>query len=172
VNGERQVTREVSRVNGETTEIVELDSVVLSEPVEKVVSVGSTPKIRTATGTISNFSGGAGVIADAYSLIGIPYRSGGASPSAGFDCSGFVSYVFGINGMSLPNTASGISLAGTVIPLSEAQPGDVVGWGIPSSSYHVGIYVGGGAYIDAPTPGRSVLLRTFGDYCPSYAVRF
>jgi cell wall-associated NlpC family hydrolase len=168
--GEREVTRQKTFVNGQLTVAEELNSVTITEPVEKIVQVGT--KARPVAVSYSGSFSGSGIVGTAYSLIGIPYRSGGSSPAAGFDCSGFTQYVYGLNGIGLPRTASGQTLAGSVISLGAAAPGDIVAWGSVGNSYHVGIYIGGGQYIHAPTPGRSIMVQSISNYSPSFAIRF
>lgn len=75
---------------------------------------------------------------------GVPYVWDGMSPS-GFDCSGLVSYVYAQLGKSLPHSSAAIGRMGTSLPLSQAQPGDIL-W----HPGHVAIYVGGGKIIHAP----------------------
>lgn len=87
--------------------------------------------------------------------IGSPYVYGGSSP-AGFDCSGFVKYVYGKLGIDLPRTSNGQANAGTYVSVNELQPGDIVCFGYSSYIGHVGIYVGEGKFIHAPRSGMTV----------------
>ena len=95
-----------------------------------------------------------GVLAIAASLSGIPYVYGGTTP-AGFDCSGFTSYVFRQVGISLPRTAAEQQAAAA--PVAIPQPGDLVFFGYPA--YHVGIYAGGGMMYDSPQSGTTTGLH-------------
>lgn len=97
-----------------------------------------------------------GVIGIARQYSGLPYLYGGTSPSTGFDCSGFTSYVFRQVGISLPRTAEQQRQATT--PVSNPQPGDLVFFGAPA--YHVGIYVGNGMMIDSPRTGSVISVRS------------
>ncbi|MDO5700421.1 MAG: C40 family peptidase [Bowdeniella nasicola] len=86
------------------------------------------------------------VVQIAYRYIGTPYVAGGSSP-AGFDCSGFTSYVYRQVGINLPRSSSAQRHAGRVVPASQARPGDLIWW--PG---HVGIYLGNGQHIAARNP--------------------
>jgi len=111
-----------------------------------------------------NLSGIAGIAAR---YLGVPYVYGGSSP-AGFDCSGFVEFVYSQVGVSLPHSAAEQGRLGTRVPVSAAVPGDVV---VLDGGSHVGIYVGGGRMIDAPEPGRVVSVDAIYD-SNYYIVRF
>jgi cell wall-associated NlpC family hydrolase len=93
------------------------------------------------------------VIAVAARYVGVPYRYGGTSPS-GFDCSGYVQYVFGQVGISLPRSSGAIAGSATKISRDQAQPGDLV-----YKPGHIGIYAGGNMMYDAPSSGGSVSKR-------------
>lgn len=84
----------------------------------------------------------------ALSFLGTPYVWGGESP-AGFDCSGFTKYVFGLFGISLPRTAAEQASIGTPVPESSLQPGDLVFFDTEGGISHVGIYIGNGKFISA-----------------------
>jgi cell wall-associated NlpC family hydrolase len=98
---------------------------------------------------------GGAVIAVASRYLGVPYRYGGAGP-AGFDCSGFVQYVYSRLGVRLPRTAQQQYNATRHIPRSQARPGDLVFFFVGGSVTHVGIYDGGNTMIAAPHTGQVV----------------
>lgn len=93
------------------------------------------------------------VFSVAQQYIGTPYVYGGASP-AGFDCSGYVMFVYAQFGISLPHSVSGQAARGTRISIADAVPGDVV-----IMSGHDGFYAGNGNIMDAPDTGRSISIR-------------
>ena len=91
------------------------------------------------------------IIATAKQYIGVPYVWGGSSPS-GFDCSGFVQYVFGKHGITLPRTSKDQYSVGTWVSKSNLQPGDLVFYNTSGSGVsHLGIYIGSGQFIHAST---------------------
>jgi cell wall-associated NlpC family hydrolase len=94
----------------------------------------------------------------AYGLIGTPYKFGGHSPKTGFDCSGFVDYVFQRTAnVSLPHNAQQISRHGSPIKSSQLREGDLVFYDTNNEAYsHVGIYLGNDRFIHAPSSGGSV----------------
>lgn len=102
-----------------------------------------------------------GVVGYALSFQGVPYVWGGESP-AGFDCSGLVKYVFAAFGKNLDHSVAAQKAACTPISESQLQPGDLVFWG----TTHVGIYIGGGNFVHAPTTGDHVKRTSMNYYHP------
>ena len=125
---------------------------------------------QTQQSSTTRTGSGNNVVSFAESLIGVPYVYGGTTPS-GFDCSGFVQYVYSHFGVNLPRTTTQQENCGTQIPVSQAQPGDLYFWGNKGSAYHVAICVGNGKYIAAPEPGQSVSIGSTQYFQPSFAVR-
>jgi cell wall-associated NlpC family hydrolase len=99
------------------------------------------------------------VLMRALSLVGTPYRYGGNTPEAGFDCSGLVGYVFHDSlSRSLPRTSAALGAAGDGIALERMATGDLVVFGEGTAVSHVGIYVGEGRFVHAPSSGGTVRL--------------
>lgn len=106
----------------------------------------STSSSSTATTVKAPDSASASaLVAYAAQFVGVvPYVSGGNTP-AGWDCSGFVQYVYAQMGISLPHYSGSQATVGTAVPsLAEAQPGDIIANGV-----HSGIYVGNGMVVNA-----------------------
>lgn len=96
-------------------------------------------------------------------LLGAPYRYGGASPQ-GFDCSGLVRYVHGRLGMSVPRQAHDQYQSARHLAVRDLQPGDLVFFRLAGSKIsHVGIYVGDGRFVHAPTTGKDVGYASLSD---------
>jgi peptidoglycan DL-endopeptidase CwlO len=114
------------------------------------------PKKRAAKAS----SRGARVAAIAQRYLGIPYRWGGESPSTGFDCSGFVYYVFSRVGVSLPRVVSAQYQVGSPVPRRNLRPGDIVFF---NGLGHDGIYIGGGRFVHSPNSGDVVKISGIHD---------
>ena len=107
------------------------------------------------------------VQARALDLIGVPYRYGGSSPATGFDCSGLIHYVYrDVAGIDLPRTTAGLGALKTEKPPANALlPGDLVLFRVKGGRKvnHVGIYVGDGRFVHAPSSGGRVRLDRLDD---------
>ncbi len=125
-------------------------SISVAEKVAPVVvshrrTIGRNPAPASVSGNA--------VLEEAAKYVGAPYRVGGTTPD-GFDCSGFVSYVFRALGVSLPHSSAAYYNIGTRVSAEDAQPGDLI-----VSRGHVAIYAGGSMQIDSPRPGKTVQFR-------------
>lgn len=134
-------------------------------------STGTAPSASALNGSGSSSSGsnssgssastgkttGDKIVAKAKQYLGVPYKWGGSDPS-GFDCSGFVYYVLRSLGINVSRTQTAMYAQGTPVSKSNLKPGDVVFF---QNTYkaglsHVGIYVGDGQFIHAPSSGKVV----------------
>ncbi len=104
---------------------------------------------------------GRGTVVDtAKSQIGVPYRAAGESPDRGFDCSGFVKWVYARHGLRLPRRTDDQVRVGRSVSRSDLKAGDLVFFmpSYKSSDLHVGIFDGQGGFIHSPSPGGRVRL--------------
>lgn len=109
------------------------------------------------------------IIATAKKYIGVPYVWGGSTPS-GFDCSGFVQYVFKAHGISLPRTSKQQYTVGSWVSKSNLQPGDLVFFDTGGSGIsHLGIYIGNNQFIHAST-SKGVIITSLSNtyWAPRY----
>ena len=104
------------------------------------------------------------VLMRAIGLVGTPYRYGGNTPESGFDCSGLVAYVYReMLDLKLPRTSRDLAaVQGPKIDPKRLAPGDLVFFGSSGSVSHVGIYVGEGRFVHAPSTGGTVRLDSLG----------
>lgn len=139
----------VDRANNISTYTYKIN--VKEKPVEKKDTV-----INFRENAEKNASSG-DIVSIAYSLVGSPYRSGGNSPS-GFDCSGFVQYVYAQAGKSISRTSGTQAGEGVGVSYSNAQPGDIISWGHGGRVTHSSIYIGNGKMIHAANYGTGVIV--------------
>ncbi len=108
-----------------------------------------------------------GLVAYAASMQGKPYRTAGDSPSEGFDCSGLVQHVFGRFDLYLPRDAASMADALPPVSLSQVQAADLLFFNTQGHRYsHVGIYLGDGRFVHAPSPrtGRVIISAVDNQY--------
>lgn len=97
------------------------------------------------------------LVSRAMQYLGTPYRHGGISPSTGFDCSGFVYYLYGaVFGQSIPRMPDGMAREGMTVARSDLQRGDIVFFGYRGIFTHVGIYAGNDQFVHATHRGSPV----------------
>ena len=117
-------------------------------------------------GTTRRHEFGRRVVDYARHFLGVRYSWGGSSPRTGFDCSGFVRFVYGHFGIGLPHSSFGDLVRGHTVSRRWLRAGDLVFF---AGASHVGIYVGGGRFIDAPHTGAVVHISSMqGWYGSSY----
>ncbi|MER7465611.1 NlpC/P60 family protein [Streptomyces sp. NPDC097981] len=116
-------------------------------------SGGRLDGLPDPNGPVPSSGRAATAVTAARAAVGRPYIWGSAGPS-GFDCSGLMVWSYRQAGVSLPRTSQAQRYAGRRVPLSQAQPGDLVTY--RSDASHVGMYVGNGQVVHAPYPGARV----------------
>ena len=99
----------------------------------------------------------AALVDTARTYLGVPYLFGGTT-DRGFDCSGLTGAVYQLNGLRLPRHSAAQFEAGTPVDLDRARPGDLVFFAtkVPGRVSHVGVYLGQGAFLHAPSPGQRI----------------
>lgn len=118
-------------------------------------------------------------IAAAMSMLGTPYAWGGGGPGGpsagfgrgagvvGFDCSSLMQFAYAAAGYSIARTSQPQLASGVRVPLSQLQPGDFLGWG---DGGHIAMYLGNGQYIQAPSTGGHVEVKTLGKGSSAWGV--
>ena len=120
-----------------------------------VLSGCGTARIEVPTGQPKQ---GWAVVRTARTQIGVPYKWGGASPKEGFDCSGYLVWVFSRHGIALPRHTSGQAAAGRRVARKNLRSGDIVVFRPPAQKggRHTGIYAGNGKFLHSPSSGSTV----------------
>ena len=133
-----------------------LQSALASEP--------SQPQLESdsSLSSLDEYGSAAEQLVDqALDYLGVRYRSGGTSPETGLDCSGLVLNVFrNAIGFNLPRTAAEMSRMGDKIGRKDLKPGDLVFFNTMRRAFsHVGIYLGDGKFVHAPSSGGKVRVE-------------
>jgi cell wall-associated NlpC family hydrolase len=118
----------------------------------------SEPEQEQPTASVPSASGNARAAQIAMTQLGVPYVWGGASPSVGFDCSGLASWAYAQIGKSVPHFTGAIWSAFPRVPSGQLEPGDMVFF--RPDLGHMGIYIGGGQYVNAPQTGDVVKVSS------------
>jgi cell wall-associated NlpC family hydrolase len=102
------------------------------------------------------------IVAVSKAQLGVKYKRGAESPRKGFDCSGLVQYVMAAFGAELPRTAREQATIGKKIErdIASLKPGDLLTFGHGKRISHIGIYIGDGRFVHAPTPGSRVRIES------------
>ena len=116
-----------------------------------VAGCGSAPPVANSPATTA--------VSVALNQVGVPYRYGGNTPS-GFDCSGLVHYSYAAAGVSIPRTTSGQWAQLSPVDTRDMRSGDLLFFEISGKMSHVGLYVGDGRFVHAPSSGRTVSIET------------
>ncbi|MBQ0848413.1 C40 family peptidase [Streptomyces sp. NPDC057621] len=131
----------------------------------------TTASTAASSDAVAPASGSVGtVISFLKAQVGDAYVMGASGPDA-WDCSSLVQAAFKQVGVDLPRVSQDQSVAGTPVSLSNIQVGDILYWGGAGSAYHVGVYIGGGQYLDAANPSKGVVIQDLSGYPASGAVR-
>jgi cell wall-associated NlpC family hydrolase len=129
---------------------------------------GAAPKARARSGSGSAI--GYSVTSTALDLRGTPYRNGGVDPS-GFDCSGFIQYVFAQHGVRMPRKVSEQFHEGSSVDAARLEPGDLVFFTtVAPGASHVGIALGGDEFVHAPSSTGEVRVERMS--APYWSTRF
>jgi len=127
------------------------------EPVRATPRTGARPSTNESSGRVRTQ-----VVNTALDMIGTPYRYGGNTPS-GFDCSGLVHYAYRAAGISVPRTTGDQLDTARGIALPQARPGDLLFFKMTSKPDHVGIFIGNGQFVHAPSSGKQVGVAMLSD---------
>ncbi len=136
------------------------------EPIQQQEAAPAEQQQLAAAPEVPASKNGASIAAYAQKFIGAPYVAGGTTP-AGWDCSGFVQYVFAQFGINLPRTSGAQAGVGVAVPsLAQAQPGDILANGM-----HAAIYIGNGMVINALNPAQGTQITDTSVFYGGYSIR-
>ena len=145
---------------------------MISQPVRHIRRVFALAVLATLVSACSSqpsqrstvTSVGDRAAAIALDQIGAPYRYGGSAPS-GFDCSGLVQYSYARAGVSLPRTTQALWSVAATVDQERMRRGDLLFFRISGKMSHVGLYLGDGRFVHAPSSGKRVRVESlYSDY--------
>ncbi|EGW38833.1 C40 family peptidase [Desulfosporosinus sp. OT] len=162
-NGAKSVTYSYVQKNGIDVTKKVLNEKITQTPVNRVIAKGPSSQPINVAYVSRGSAGSSSIIDRALSLQGTPYVFGGTT-RRGFDCSGFTKYVFASAGISLPRTSYEQFASGTPVGKNDLRPGDLVFFTTYSKgASHVGIYMGGGRFVQASNPNSGVKVSSLSD---------
>ncbi|MBP0447950.1 transglycosylase family protein [Kitasatospora sp. RG8] len=146
-----------------------------AKPAAQTQAPAAKPAAQTQTQAPAQAATGsmAAAVAFAESKVGQAYVYGGTG-NGGWDCSGLTQAALRAAGVSIPRVAADQAAASTHVSLDALKPGDLLFWsnnGQDSGVYHVAIYVGNGAYVEAANPSAGVRTETIANWAPDFAGR-
>jgi cell wall-associated NlpC family hydrolase len=149
-----------------TCVLIPLSGCAQSKPPAAQSSSADAPTQASATANAFNAIGTfvekrSELVLHALSLLGVNYKFGGSSPETGLDCSGLVRLVFNKTlGMVLPRRSEEMTQVSQSVPPQDMQPGDLVFFNTLRKTFsHVGIYIGNGQFVHAPSSGKTVRVE-------------
>jgi len=163
-NGSKLVTYSYVEKNGIDVTKQVLDEKIVQAPVNQVIAKGpKSQPVNIAFAVSRGNSGSTSIVDRALSLQGTPYVFGGTTRS-GLDCSGFTKYVFASFGISLPRTSFAQYSSGVPVGQNDLQQGDLVFFSTyAKGASHVGIYIGGGRFVQASNPNSGVKVSSLSE---------
>ncbi|MDB5486805.1 MAG: nlpC/P60 family protein [Reyranella sp.] len=131
-----------------------------SRPNSAIVPAAFSTGPAASTGKGSN-EWGDRLVSRAMNYLGTPYRYGGTSPQTGFDCSGFVYYLYGaVFGQRIPRMPHDMAREATPVARGDLQRGDLIMFGYRGTITHIGIYSGNGQFVHATHRGSPVMVTS------------
>lgn len=162
--------RDAQQAPGTPVEMVLPVETPVADASAALPSASAVPAIAGETTLVENAAAGEpqapgriqSVLQKALTLLGTPYRWGGADPEKGFDCSGLVGYVFrNALGIELPRVSRDMAKSGELVTdRAKLIAGDLVFFGLKGRINHVGIYLGEGRFLHAPSRGKDVTVSS------------
>ncbi len=135
----------------------------------RAATIATDSSVSTPSTPVSSSDLGKQIATYAQQYVGYPYVYGGKSPS-GFDCSGFMQFVFAQFGYQINRTATAQLANGYYVEYDDMQPGDIIYFGFGSTASHVGMYIGNGQFVHAQNSSTGVVITSLSE--PWYANRY